>query len=141
MLYLAQINQTSASDQLQLHLLAQQQEENLWIHCQQKLRIEPREFFSDGLLVLVNLGENQEILEINNAKDWVLNLIQTYLSETAINPQILEQEKTILEHWRQELTSQSQDLTRMRLELETRREQLQELEATLNAEGDSSKQE
>lgn len=141
MLYLAQINQTSASDPIQLHLLAQQQEENLWIHCQQKLRIEPQEFFSDGLLVLVNLGENQEILEIKNAKNWVLTLIQTYLSETAINPQILEQEKTILEHWRQELTSQSQDLTRMRLELETRREQLQELEATLNAEGDSTKQE
>lgn len=140
MLYLAQIHKKLASDPIELQLLVQQQEGDLWLKCNQKLTIEPQEFLTNGLLVLVDINEKQEILEIKNAKDWVLKLVQTYVSDTAINPKFLEQEKSILEHWRQELTSQSQDLTRIRLELETRREQLQELEATLNSECDSGKQ-
>jgi hypothetical protein len=79
---------------------------------------------------------------LRNAKDWVLNLVKEYLVEGHSNPKLnlnISEEQTRIEKWRQELTSQSQDLTRIRLEIETRREELQELERTLNWEKEQLK--
>ena len=140
MLYLAQVKKKSPSNTLALQLIAQQESETFWISCQRILPIPENELLNEGLLLLVKLGENDEILEIKNAKDWVLKLVEKYLSNTTINQEFLDKEKNDIEQWRKELTSQSQDLTKMRLEIESRREQLQELEATLNAESELAKE-
>ncbi|MDJ0601872.1 MAG: hypothetical protein QNJ37_23875 [Crocosphaera sp.] len=82
----------------------------------------------DGVLVLVSLGNNQEILEVKEAKDWVMGLVETYLINGVITPEWVEKEQEKVEQWRQEITAKSLDLTRRQLELETQKEQLQELE-------------
>ena len=51
------------------------------------------------------------------------------------------EEEARLEKWRQELTVQSQDLARIRLEVETRREELQQLEENLSLEREQLKSE
>jgi hypothetical protein len=81
----------------------------------------------------VDLSENYEILSIQQAKDWVLDLVQKYLT-IEVNPTFLQEEAERVEQWRQDLTLQSQDLTRRNLELEARREQLQTLEEELKQE-------
>ena len=140
MLYLAQVKKNLTSGGIELQLLAHQQSEHIWeVGDLASMPLSQRDGLSDGLLVLVDLGENHETLEIREAKDWVLNLVQQYLSNSAITPEFVAQEQARIEKWRQELTTQNQDLTRLRLEIETRREQLQELEASLKEEKDKLK--
>ncbi|MEL4895359.1 hypothetical protein [Crocosphaera sp. Alani8] len=88
--------------------------------------------FEDGVLVLVKLDNNQEILEIEEAREWVMDLVKTYLTNGVITPEWIEKEQEKVEQWRQEITAKSLDLTRRQLELETQKEQLQELEGKLN---------
>ncbi|MBF2055895.1 MAG: hypothetical protein IGQ45_01465 [Cyanobacterium sp. T60_A2020_053] len=136
MLHLAQVVKNSISERLELHLLAEETSANQWQFCHEKyISLSQQDQLNLGLLILVELGENDHIIHYENAKDWVLNLIRQYLAEGKIeNVDFLQQEKVKIEKWRQELTSQSQDLTRIRLEIETRREELQELENKLSLE-------
>jgi hypothetical protein len=83
--------------------------------------------------VLIQTNDRGEILQVEDAKPWIQNLIQTYLS-FGITPEFLRQETERAEQWRQSLTLQSQELDRRALELEARREQLQALEADLKRE-------
>ncbi|MBD2449148.1 hypothetical protein H6G76_18710 [Nostoc sp. FACHB-152] len=135
MLYLAQVQKNEFLDQYQLHLLARQEAENLWA-------IIPEEAFillgkgnsmSEKLLVLVELSPTGEITKLDDACNWVLNLVQTYLS-SGMTPEFLQQEAERAEQWRQSLTLQNQDLARRSLELEARREQIQALEESLKRE-------
>jgi polyhydroxyalkanoate synthesis regulator phasin len=135
MLYLAQVHKNEFLDQHQLQLLARQEAENVWT-------IIPEEAFillgkgsslAEKLLVLVELSATGDIEKIEEATNWVLNLVQTYLS-TGITPEFLHQEAERAEQWRQNLTLQNQDLARRSLELEARREQIQALEETLKRE-------
>ncbi len=135
MLHLAQVKKNLHSGQLEIELLASQQSENTWKLCQSKfVPLEGIYHFNEGLLTIVELNENWEIISIKEARDWVLDLVQKYLTKWAITPQFVEEEQARVEQWRQELTVQTQDLTRIRLEIETRREQLQELEESLQIE-------
>jgi hypothetical protein len=83
--------------------------------------------------VLINVSDRQEVLQVEDAKPWVMDLIKTYLS-LGVTPEFLRQETERAEQWRQSLTLQSQELDRRALELEARREQLQALEAELKRE-------
>jgi polyhydroxyalkanoate synthesis regulator phasin len=132
MLYLAQVHKNDFLDQFQLRLLARQEAENMWV-------IIPEEAFillgkgktsTEKLLVLVELSSTGDIEKLEEATNWVLNLVQSYLS-TGITPEFLEQEAERAEQWRQNLTLQNQDLARRSLELEARREQIQALEESL----------
>ncbi len=132
MLHLAQVKKNASSGEMELLLLARQTSQNLWdtlsdeiIPCQLLMA------FGDGVLVLVKLGNDQEILEIKEAKDWVMGLVETYLTPGVITPEWVEKEQEKVEQWRQEITAKSLDLTRRQLELETQKEQLQELEGKL----------
>jgi hypothetical protein len=87
----------------------------------------------ENILVLVELSTTGEIEWVEEATNWVLNLVQTFLT-TGITPDILRQEAEKAEKWRQDLTLQSQDLARRRLELEARREQIESLEETIKRE-------
>jgi small-conductance mechanosensitive channel len=60
-----------------------------------------------------------------------LDIIEHHFEQGVITPEFVQKEQEKIEIWRQEITSQSQDLTRRQLEIETRREQLEELEKKL----------
>jgi hypothetical protein len=137
MLYLAQVHKNKFLEQHQLRLLARQDAENMWV-------IIPEEAFillgkgnalTEKLLVLVELSPTGDIERIEEATNWVLFLVQSYLS-SGISPDYLRQEAERAEQWRQNLTLQNQDLARRSLELEARREQIQALEETLKREKD-----
>ncbi|MEA5502213.1 hypothetical protein VB735_03625 [Halotia wernerae UHCC 0503] len=132
MLYLAQVHRNEFLDQYQLRLLARQEIDQIWA-------IIPEEAFillgkgntmSEKLLVLVELSPTGDIIRLEEATNWVLHLIQAYLS-TGITPDFLQQEAERAEQWRQSLTLQNQDLARRSLELEARREQIQALEESI----------
>ncbi len=149
MLNLAQVKKNENAGELELRLLARQQSETCWelidpenvpLTEQNSLLAEQGAMNSaiayneiaanEGLLVLVDLSENQEILNIQPAKDWVLEVVEQYLT-TGVTPTFLKEEAERTEQWRQDLTLQSQNLTRQRLEMEARRERIETLEEEL----------
>jgi hypothetical protein len=139
MLYLAQVKTNSDSGALELQLIARQQSEYIWDICPSQtlpLNDKPQATrnLGEGALVLVELDEDRQAIAIENAKDWIVNLIIEHLSKTSISPEFVRQEQQRIEQWRQEIAAQSLDLTRRYLEVETQREQIEELEASLKLE-------
>lgn len=135
MLYLAQVHKNEFLDQHQLRLLARQEAENVWAIISEEafILLGKSNSLTEKLLVLVELSATGDIETIEEATDWVLNLVHTYLA-TGITPEFLQQEAERAEQWRQSLTLQNQDLARRSLELEARREQIQALEENLKRE-------
>ncbi len=135
MLYLAQVHKNEFLDQHQLRLLARREAENIWATIPEEafILIGKSSKLAEKLLVLVELSSTGDIERLEDATNWVLTLIQTYLS-TGITPDFLRQEAERAEQWRQNLTLQNQDLARRSLELEARREQIQALEEGLKRE-------
>ncbi|MGK7939288.1 MAG: hypothetical protein AB4062_03860 [Crocosphaera sp.] len=132
MLHLAQVKKNPNSGEMELLLLARQTSDDLWDIM--STQVIPSQFpvpCGDGVLVLVKLDGEQKIIEIEEAKDWVMGLVETYLTSDLITPEWIEKEQEKVEQWRQEITVKSLDLTRRQLELETQKEQLQELETKL----------
>jgi hypothetical protein len=135
MLYLAQVTRDPISGEIKLLILANQQSEHIWATSNSEvLSIGAQNCLPEGLLILVEVDEDRQIIEIKEAKDWIVSLIGQYLSESSITPEFVQQEQARIEQWRQEIASQSLDLTRRYLEVETQREQIQELEANLKLE-------
>ncbi|HYW22083.1 MAG TPA: hypothetical protein VE956_22780 [Nodularia sp. (in: cyanobacteria)] len=132
MLYLAQVNKNECSDKYQLRLLARQETEKLWVVIPEEsfILLSKVTTISENLLVLVQLSPTGEIESLEDASNWVLHLVQTYLS-IGMTSADLQQEAERAESWRQSLTLQNQDLARRSLELEARREQIQALEESL----------
>ncbi len=157
MLYLAQVHKNEFLDQYQLRLLARQEAENCWALIPEESlillgkgnsrevrigrqfpKLEPgnKNFdlcFHEKLLVLVELSPSGDIEKLEEATNWVLQLVQSYLS-LGITPESLQKEREQAEQWRQKLTLDNQDLARRTLELEARREQIQALEENLKRE-------
>ena len=135
MLYLAQVHKNDFLYQYQLRLLARQESQNFWLTIsEESLILSGKDnTISNKLLVLVKLSPTGEIETIEDATDWVINLVQIYLS-TGITPEFLKQEAVKVENWQQSLTLQNQDLARRSLELEARREQIEALEESLKRE-------
>lgn len=138
MLYLAQV-QKGLLGKLGLRLLAHHKSEYTWTTNVERSVIPEVEAsvgnaiqmpLSEGLLVLVELSPTGEISNLQNATNWVLELVKTYLSN-GITPSFLQQESERAEQWRQSLTLQTQELARRALEVEARREQIQALEESL----------
>ena len=135
MLHLAQVQNNESVGGMELRLLARQHSDNLWavINSEKDIPLTNTDSLSDGMLVLVELSNNHEVLEIQSAKDWMLDFVQQYLT-VGVSPAFLQEEAERAEQWRQDLTLQSQDLTRQRTEMEARREQIQTLEEELKLE-------
>lgn len=132
MLNLAQVQINPTSGELQLQILARQESEYVWqVGNSETLLLAKESSLGEGVLVLVELGDNQQIISIQEAKDWILSILQQYLTKNAINPQFVESEQSKVEQWRQEIAAKNLELNRRALEIETRREQLQELEQEL----------
>ena len=139
MLHLAQVQKQELSAKLSLRLLACQEAEYTWMVITKEANIPVVEMASgakielvlhEGMLVLTELSSMGEIESIQDATPWVLEMLQTYLSN-GITPDFLQQEFERAEKWRQTLSLQSQELARRSLELEARREQIQALEESL----------
>ncbi|MDJ1176822.1 hypothetical protein [Roseofilum capinflatum] len=135
MLYLAQVQTEQFLGKAGLRVLAAQESETTWKLATQEETIPctDHETWTQNQLVLVELTENRQILSISDAKDWVLKLIEQYLS-VGITPEFLQSEMERAEQWRQDLTLQSQEVARGRLEVEARHAQLQIVEEKLNKE-------
>jgi len=132
MIYLAQVEVDPESGEIQLQLLARQESEYVWLVNNSDILLLTKESsLCDGVLVLVEIDKNQQIVSIQNAKEWVLSILQQHLTKNAINPQFIQTEQDKVEQWRQEITAHNLELNRRALEIETRREQLQELEQEL----------
>jgi len=135
MLHLAQVQKKGYLGKAGLRLLAAQKSEHVWTKLPEEEMVLSAEAnsYSDGLLVLVEISSSNQILDIREAKDWVLELVQRYLTY-GITPSFLQQEIERAEQWRQSNTLESQELARQKIELEARREQIQELEEELKSE-------
>jgi hypothetical protein len=138
MLYLAQVCHVETSDKINIRLFAVQNSQETWaILPNPKNHIlctpENSAGLTEGLLVLVEISRSGEIVSIKEATKFVLELIQTYLTK-GITPDFLQKEVEKVEQWRQALTLQNQELSRRLIEVETRREQIQNLEETLKRE-------
>uniref|UniRef100_A0A832H2E4 Uncharacterized protein n=1 Tax=Oscillatoriales cyanobacterium SpSt-402 TaxID=2282168 RepID=A0A832H2E4_9CYAN len=135
MLHLAQVEKLAPPDKAGLRLLARQRSEYSWtvVPEQELLPIEQLPEYGEGALVLVTLSETRQIQHIEGAGNWIIGIIQTFL-RNGITPTFLQEESERAEHWRQTLTLQSQDLDRRALELEARREQIEQLEEALKRE-------
>ncbi|KJH72164.1 DUF2090 domain-containing protein [Aliterella atlantica] len=129
MLYLALVQKQELSGQTHLNLLAHQQDEYKWeINAEARvLRVPEAIALHEGMLVLVELSSQEEMLSIQDATNWVLDLVKTYLT-SGVTPAFLKAESERSEQWRQTLTLQNQELARRSLEVEARREQIQALE-------------
>lgn len=137
MLYLAQVCHVETSDKINIRLFAVETSQETWAILPNPqnniLTTDDSAGLTEGLLVLVEISSSGKIVSIQEANNWVLQLIQTYLTK-GITPNFLEEEFEKIEQWRQTLTLQSQELSRRMLEVETRREQIQNLEETLKRE-------
>lgn len=132
MLYLAQVETNPDSGEIQLQVLARQETEYVWsVDNSKTLFLTKESSLCAGVLVLIEVDRQQQIVSIQNAKEWVLSILQQHLTKNAINPQFIQTEQSKVEKWRQEITAQNLELNRRALEIETRREQLQELEQEL----------
>lgn len=131
MLHLAQVQNKENGGGVELRLLARQHSENSWaVINPENVPYTNSNSLHEDALVLVDLSDKREVLSIQNAKDWVLDLVQQYLT-IGVSPNFLKEEAERAEQWRQKLTLDSQDLTRRHLEMEARREQIQTLEEDL----------
>ncbi|MBD1814731.1 hypothetical protein NDA07_17215 [Microcoleus vaginatus DQ-U2] len=145
MLYLAQVQNQENLGKISLQLLAGQNSDETWAILSEECFLTlPKDFaqnpinsatnvLNEGLLVLANVDENSQVLHIQVATNWVLQLVEKYLT-TGFTPDFLQQEAQKAEDWRQSLTLQSQELSRRLIEVEARREQIQNLEAKLQQE-------
>lgn len=132
MLYLAQVEINPDSGEIQLQVLARQESEYVWsVDNSETLLLIKESSLCAGVLVLVETDLEQQIISIQDAKEWILSILQQHLTKNAINPQFIKTEQSKVEKWRQEITAQNLELNRRALEIETRREQLQELEQEL----------
>lgn len=137
MLYLAKVQRNSNQDASQLLLMAQQSGEQEWIALPAGVEtiplLEETHAYSDGDPVLVDLDDESKITDVKDATPWLLDLVNRYLG-VGLSPEAMKQEFERIEQWRKSLTLKSQDIVRQTLEVETRRDQIQELETKLEQE-------
>jgi ABC-type uncharacterized transport system permease subunit len=150
MLYLAQVQKQEFLGEVSLLLLAGKNFDGTWVMLSGATvsirsandvsdrpniatNILATNSLNEGVLVLAEVGENGKVLHVQTATNWVLELVEKYLT-TGLTPDFLQQEAQKAEEWRQSLALQSQELSRRSIELESRREQIQNLETKLQQE-------
>lgn len=135
MLHLAQVQEQDSDGKTKLQLLACQRSDHLWATISEPdfVLTDELQDVSVGVLLLVELLPTRQIKQVQDAKPWILGIIEEYLT-TGLSPGLLKDEAQRAEQWRQSLTLQSQELGRRALEVEARRDQIQELEENLKQE-------
>jgi chromosome segregation ATPase len=135
MLYLAKVKKKEFAGKAMLQLLAQQRSDHYWSLSSDEGSILAADVddLEEGNLVLLQLTEAREVQSIRDATSWVLELVENYLAN-GVTPELLQNEAERVEQWRQSLTLQSQEVARRALEIEARRDQIQDLENNLKQE-------
>jgi hypothetical protein len=135
MLYLAQVTTRDSEGKAVLRLLAQKRADYVWAVCESEdvLWADASEHYAAGILVLVELSSSMKIKHVQDAKDWVLEIVQDYLT-AGVSPSLLHEEAQRAEQWRQSYTMKEQEIGRRALEVEAWRDQIQELEENLKRE-------
>lgn len=134
MLNLAQVKKNLVSGQLELQIIASQLKDDNWEIAESDILPMPENMVvAEGLLLLLEREADQRISSLKPVKDWILEILKIHLSHEQ-SSQLVAAEQLKIEKWRQEMTVQNLELNRRFLEIETRREQLQELEQTLKQE-------
>lgn len=128
MLYLAQVKEKLPSGEVELQLIAHQDNDMTWIRHRGELHIKTTKTIiaNKDVFLLIKLDDNQEVSHHENVKEWLIDVIEKYLSNPLLSHDFIAKEEEKIETWRQEIVSQSQELSRKQLELETRREQIQQ---------------
>lgn len=135
MWHLAQAKKKDPEGKVHLQLIAQQKAEYAWMVLTDEvddLWIEDGDY-PEGSLLLVELATARQVQKVQDATPWVLEIIEQFLA-VGVTPTVLQEEVQRAEQWRQSLTLKSQELQRRTLEMEARREQIQELEENLKQE-------
>ncbi|MGG6293462.1 hypothetical protein ACQ4M4_03475 [Leptolyngbya sp. AN02str] len=135
MLYLAQVQKKDPDGSTSLRLLAHQKAEHLWatLSAEETVLAPEAEAFPEGMLVLIQISSAHKVKSIEDAKPWILTIVEEFLS-SGMTPELLQKEVERAEQWRQSLTLKSQELDRRSLEIEARKDQIQQLEENLKRE-------
>jgi myosin heavy subunit len=128
-LYLAEVHKKTGfmGVKTELKLLARQQSEQNWstLPGEEMIPVEIANDYNAGVLVLVELDNNQQVKKIQDANRHLVGILKNF---SRMREKFRTQEEEI-EGWKQSLIYQSQELTRREVDIEVRSEELQQLES------------
>jgi chromosome segregation ATPase len=128
-LYLAEVHKKTGfmGVKTELKLLARQQSEQNWstLPGEEMIPIEIANEYNAGVLVLVELDNNQQVKKVQDANRHLVGILKNF---SRMREKFRTQEEEI-EGWKQSLIYQSQELTRREVDIEVRSEELQQLES------------
>lgn len=135
MLYLAEIQKRPTGFGLgggktDLKLLACQRSEHNWLAVtgEEVIPADEAKEFSPGALVLVDLDNNKQVLQIQDAGRQLVKILQNF-SRFQEKSKIQWEE---IEQWKASLTFQAQELNRREVELQAKEEQVENLQTDIN---------
>jgi hypothetical protein len=113
-----------------LKLLACQRSENNWLAVpgEEVIPADEAKEFSPGALVLVDLDNNKQVLQIQDAGRQLVKILQNF-SRFQEKSKIQWEE---IEQWKASLTFQAQELNRREVELQAKEEQVENLQTDIN---------
>ena len=135
MLYLAEVQKRPTGFGLgggrtDLKLLASQRGENNWVAVpgEEVIPADEAKDFSSGALVLVDLNNNKQVQQIQDAARQLVKILQNFSRSQEKSKTQWEE----IEQWKASLTFQAQELNRREMELQAKEEQLEELQAEID---------
>ena len=135
MLYLAEVQKRPTGFGLgggktDLKLLASQRSEHNWLAVpgEEVIPADEAKEFSPGALVLVDLNNNKQVQQIQDAARQLVKILQNFSRSQEKSKTQWEE----IEQWKASLTFQAQELNRREMELQAKEEQLEELQAEIN---------
>ncbi len=134
MLYLAEVKKQSrgfiGGVRTELKLLACQHNDQTWspVPGDEILATEELESLGEGVLLMLNLGNNRQIQ--GQPEVAAPELVRQLQKLSRLSEKLKDQQDEI-EQWKQSLTYQSQELSRRETEIESRYEQLEEMASEL----------
>ena len=113
-----------------MKLLACQRSENNWLAVpgEEVIPADEAKEFSPGALVLVDLDNNKQVLQIQDAGRQLVKILQNF-SRFQEKSKIQWEE---IEQWKASLTFQAQELNRREVELQAKEEQVENLQTDIN---------
>ncbi len=136
MLYLAEVQRRPTGfgglggGRTDLKLLACQRGEHNWaaVPSEEIIPADEAKEFSPGSLVLVDLNNNKQVQQIQDAARQLVKILQNFSRSQEKSKTQWEE----IEQWKASLTFQAQELNRREMELQAKEEQLEELQAEID---------
>lgn len=130
MLYLAEVQKQrggllSGAGKSELKLIACQRSDQSWTNVSDEMiTADEASKLNDGALVLVELSPSRQVQRIQEAGRPLVNILQNFSRQV----EKLKVKEDEIDQWKQSLMIQVQELNRREMEMESRWEQLQQLE-------------